>query len=314
VSGNREDAAIAAIDALIDEQLRGGPVDDYEADRYVKCELCGQDWHGTPSDGGWNGRTCPGAWAEEDAKASYLRAPVYTDMVDSVRLSAVRGPTGTPLDDVYDGPLDNVVTAFQEIAARPSGPPSVVWRDDRRGRGYTIADLGALRAAAWRPQHHYIRQPGLEWTHRLRLWALAVNYGHGGGHQLYLVEMDRVQVQEIVVTYPELATLRCSFPSSTNVERTQWYGIPAEEIDPAPLTELQVGRINVERFGPAGWEHLGHAVTEGTEMECSVVLADPWRTGHRLVTEEHCTLQFDVILAPGHNFDQLLNPPERRST
>jgi len=34
------------IDRLVNEELRPGPVDDYETNRYPKCKHCGCDWHG----------------------------------------------------------------------------------------------------------------------------------------------------------------------------------------------------------------------------------------------------------------------------
>lgn len=60
---NPEDSVIARIDeldidALVDEQLAGGPVDDYNVDRYDRCRHCKQGWHGLPNDVG-----CPGAHA-----------------------------------------------------------------------------------------------------------------------------------------------------------------------------------------------------------------------------------------------------------
>ena len=55
---NPEDAVIDAIDQLVDEQLAGGPVDDYSVDRYDRCRHCKQGWHGLPNDVG-----CPGAYA-----------------------------------------------------------------------------------------------------------------------------------------------------------------------------------------------------------------------------------------------------------
>lgn len=39
---------VDAIDALVDEQLAAGPVDDYNADRYDKCPHCDRHWHGLP--------------------------------------------------------------------------------------------------------------------------------------------------------------------------------------------------------------------------------------------------------------------------
>lgn len=36
------------IDALVNEQLTGGPEDDYKVNRYDKCGHCDRDWHGFP--------------------------------------------------------------------------------------------------------------------------------------------------------------------------------------------------------------------------------------------------------------------------
>ena len=56
---NPEDSVIDAIDALVDEQLAEGPVDDYSVNRYDKCALCKLDWHGLRDDS----TGCPGAYA-----------------------------------------------------------------------------------------------------------------------------------------------------------------------------------------------------------------------------------------------------------
>jgi hypothetical protein len=57
---NHEKPVLDEIDALIAQGLdeHGVPLDDYSKDRYVKCELCQQDWHGTVNFFG-----CPGAYA-----------------------------------------------------------------------------------------------------------------------------------------------------------------------------------------------------------------------------------------------------------
>ncbi len=64
-----EQSVIDAIDALVDEQLAGGPVDDYSVNRYVKCATCKDDWHGvTHEDNG-----CPGAYARGYQKREWKR-------------------------------------------------------------------------------------------------------------------------------------------------------------------------------------------------------------------------------------------------
>jgi hypothetical protein len=71
---NREDAVIADIDTLIDEQLQRGPTDDYNADWHtakgpVICKVCGLEWHGLD-----NGH-CPGVWATAKQKKAFKRRP-----------------------------------------------------------------------------------------------------------------------------------------------------------------------------------------------------------------------------------------------
>lgn len=41
-----ESEVIDEIDRLVNDQVRYGPRDDYQADRYDKCDDCGHDWHG----------------------------------------------------------------------------------------------------------------------------------------------------------------------------------------------------------------------------------------------------------------------------
>ena len=114
---------IGDIDALIDAALAVGPVDDYDADRYVKCELCGHDWHGTPAAPFVGVRKCPGAWADDDAKAAYLRRPAPTRYVDQVQ--GVRLSTTTPFQP--DGMVDDRALAaagFHDLATSRSVRPA----------------------------------------------------------------------------------------------------------------------------------------------------------------------------------------------
>lgn len=46
MSPNPEQRVIDAIDALVNEQLAGGPVDDYSVNRYPRCDRCPCQWHG----------------------------------------------------------------------------------------------------------------------------------------------------------------------------------------------------------------------------------------------------------------------------
>ena len=49
---NPEDQVLDDIDLLVNDQVRPGPQDDYNVDRYPKCEACGHDWHGLDCVGG----------------------------------------------------------------------------------------------------------------------------------------------------------------------------------------------------------------------------------------------------------------------
>ena len=66
---NPEDSVISSIEALIDESLATGPVDDYSVDCYDKCLTCRDSWHGLPHER--NG--CPGAYARGYAKREWKR-------------------------------------------------------------------------------------------------------------------------------------------------------------------------------------------------------------------------------------------------
>jgi hypothetical protein len=64
---NPEKSVLDDIDELIASECdeHGVPLDDHNRDRYLKCELCHEDWHGKT-----NFMGCPGAYAtEEQVKA-----------------------------------------------------------------------------------------------------------------------------------------------------------------------------------------------------------------------------------------------------
>jgi hypothetical protein len=54
------------ISSLVDYSLTRPIVDDYSVNRFDHCDLCGNQWHGLPEY--HNGKTCPGAWATDEAK------------------------------------------------------------------------------------------------------------------------------------------------------------------------------------------------------------------------------------------------------
>ena len=73
-----ENSVIADIDALIDEQLKAGPHDDYNADYYPKCSLCHHDWHGIACNFGCC--SCTSSKGE-------VAATRYVDQIESIRYS-----------------------------------------------------------------------------------------------------------------------------------------------------------------------------------------------------------------------------------
>jgi hypothetical protein len=54
------------ISSLVNHSLTRPIVDDYSVNRFDRCDFCGNQWHGLPEY--HSGRTCPGAWATDEAK------------------------------------------------------------------------------------------------------------------------------------------------------------------------------------------------------------------------------------------------------
>lgn len=68
---NPEQHVMDEIDELINAGLddNGVPLDDYNVDRYVECELCQAHWHGLPKASG-----CPGAYATPEQRDAYSKS------------------------------------------------------------------------------------------------------------------------------------------------------------------------------------------------------------------------------------------------
>lgn len=142
-----EQHAIDEIDELIAAGLDddGNPLDDYNADRYVKCELCQGDWHGTPSG------SCPGAWSTDEQKQEY--ATQSSKSVGSTHLSVIPdGHGGGPINrmaarftdmqgNIIDGTIIFVVGGNASAAVYfCPGPPS---DDDGHRYQYITPDSGS---------------------------------------------------------------------------------------------------------------------------------------------------------------------------
>lgn len=122
---NPEDAVIDAIDALVDEQLAGGPVDDYSVDRYDRCRICKQGWHGLPNDVG-----CPGIhargyqireWKRKLLAHPCARQPYMPRSFVDMQAARLRERVD---QEMLRGPL----AAARASAQPPSRPAYQVWR------------------------------------------------------------------------------------------------------------------------------------------------------------------------------------------
>lgn len=123
---NSEQHALDEIDALMAQALDedGVPLDDYTADRYVKCEHCQGDWHGTPNNVG-----CPGAWADAKEVAQWRESKsVGPDADSELFASLVQGHGGRAEHGLigefpasYPLPDDTVVYGTVQIFGQPSG-------------------------------------------------------------------------------------------------------------------------------------------------------------------------------------------------
>ena len=113
---NPEDAVIDAIDALVDEQLAEGPVDDYNVDRYDRCRHCRQSWHGLSNDVGCPGAHARGyqvrAWKQRLLAHPCASQPYMPRSFVDMQAARLRGP----------------LAAIRASAQPPSRPTYQVWR------------------------------------------------------------------------------------------------------------------------------------------------------------------------------------------
>jgi hypothetical protein len=65
---NPEKPVLDDIDELMAQECDedGVPLDDYNNDRYDRCEMCHEDWHGLPY------ADCPGAYGMKQPKQPYI--------------------------------------------------------------------------------------------------------------------------------------------------------------------------------------------------------------------------------------------------
>jgi hypothetical protein len=149
--GNPEDAVIDAIDALVDEQLCGGPLDDYNVDRYPKCVDCGHDWHGEKC----MFCRCQRSTGEE----------LVTEWCSAQEIRAYRRRhiIGDDLREWAVGISESIEPQRRDIEWSVNiGESQPIPAEDfqRRIAGYTLSDIEELRGG--------FRQP-LPWV-RIRLW------------------------------------------------------------------------------------------------------------------------------------------------
>lgn len=124
---NAEDKVIDAIDELVSDSLAQPITDDYSVNRYEKCELCRSDWHGLPTMDEYDDRSCPGAWASDEAKAAWREMfPAPAVLPDLL---------GEPTDWQFISggrlhPVRSVLNLLRETNLREFTPPWVHFVDE----------------------------------------------------------------------------------------------------------------------------------------------------------------------------------------
>ena len=247
MSCNPEDDTIAAIDALIDEQLEAGWHDDYDVNQYPDCNLCPHDWHGIPC----LFCACPTSTGEVS------KAP-YVDMIESARHSC---------DDMaFD--IDPEAPLWRPDEDQ-GGSALVFDHEPRRdinfdivpSRGYTERDIEAMRRAWHRtnPYRSQVRpdrciiagdQPQLT----LRFWARNPDDGTlhmvQGTAEGWQVNWTRDGVTMVVQLDDVLAR-----------------ATDADDEEHQPAGVLVNGMISVERAIAEGFETVGCMAPEDLEVE-----------------------------------------------
>jgi len=121
---------VAAIDELVDESLKRGPVDDYRVNRYHRCPHCDDDWHGLPVTARMVQMRCSGVldetyrYEDDDSKVICHGSTFIGPMP----------PPGQTITDMING----LVGAYNELVASVR-----LWYVDTNGSARTLnATLG----------------------------------------------------------------------------------------------------------------------------------------------------------------------------
>lgn len=152
---NPEQSVVSEIDRLVDQSLAQPIVDDYSVNRYESCELCGNDWHGLPAYVEEEQRSCPGAWASDEAKALWRTMFQRPQRVKKSKLVPTTRAgrwtiTRSAMSGIIDGTVDLggdtfKVALFQSDIDLDFYPP--LDGEVPNGNGYT--DGGISVSLAW---------------------------------------------------------------------------------------------------------------------------------------------------------------------
>jgi len=301
VSANPERDVIDAIDELVNEQLAVGPVDDYNADRYIKCR-CGHDWHGIQC------VQCACLSSDPDGRGGgAIEAPRYTprrdisfDIVldEDLQLRWQRNEEHPwAQDPVFrrdppwmrrseDSPVRSGGSGgpHQRHACSFGPDGRCVWAgcDNRRPRrGYTLADLEAMARVDMRPYAYH------QWGQRrtVRFWSYEYNTDQWilieGGAEVLRIDWDRHgatvrvrldPVQEMVINREDAGGL-----------------VPVAE-HPAPRPDM----IAMEGATADGFQHLGYLETDDLTIERNTEYGQAWGGGDRVRLQERYEVHLQI--------------------
>jgi hypothetical protein len=142
---NPEQSVVSAIDELVDESLARPIVDDYSVNRFERCEICGNDWHGLPTFVEHGQRSCPGAWASDEAKSVWRTMFQRPRLAPTTRAGRWTFPDNVMSGTFLDGSIDLRDDTFR-VALFQSDIDSEFYSrlngEVPNGNGYTTGGIG----------------------------------------------------------------------------------------------------------------------------------------------------------------------------
>jgi len=311
---NAEQQVISDIDALIDECMAPGPVDDYSVNRYDRCDTCSSQWHGLEDED--NG--CPGAFAtDNEIEAFRSRYSSHRPARPGSPWALSELPTGTRIDGSINYPF-----------------------------GYTLADVEAMRGgfsparSGTQMYPNPTRHPNpltddSRWTFRfprVRFWATgddgtiqeiegtlhigSLDYSQGAmsieGSLLPPIIQRQIPLREQSIAAALGDVLE---DADLTITAQTWIRGEEETQDARPVTpvgEMQGGYISAElAMAPgAGFEPLGYIRPDEFEITTDTEFVESW-SGRTVRSYETTTVSFDCVMDRGPAWDALIggSPP-----